>query len=321
MADPRSRSGGAASDTPPSPSLERSRCAFLSANSELTGFSSPGAALLQTVRELTENARDAGASQVIVRVELLPLGEPLDYGGSAARGGVSAGGAAAQPRREASLALLRQQPLPSVRGWRVTVEDDGCGLPAASLEMLLGSVFCSSKAGYTPLASEGASIGRFGVGLKAALLHALSSACNVGAGIRTPATVATTCRSEAVVRSCRFGLDTRTDAPIVEDASTAPKEQPEASGTCIVMGEAAKPGRRPLSFAPFQPWGLRCVWPAQPPPHFCPSPSYIHALYRLRRGHVSRSACLDRLLHTHGCTASAAPPRHRGASVRASGLE
>ena len=96
---------------------------FVSSNGGLTGFS-PSSALLQTVRELLENALDARASAVRL--------------GVAANGGAAGGGA------RAAAAL-------------VSVEDDGCGIPRGAVGSLLGRVFASTKSSAAVAAATAAS--------------------------------------------------------------------------------------------------------------------------------------------------------------------
>jgi trimeric autotransporter adhesin len=237
---------------------ERSRAAFLVANPALTGFSSLGSALLQTVRELCENALDAGAGRVHVSLA------PAPTAASAA--------AAAAPAAAAA------------QSWEVQVEDDGKGMARSSLASLVGSVFASTKTGgggggggaaagvltppAPPPSSSAAapsrpSFGRYGVGLKAVILHAQQSVQQQDEGpppaddadlplplplplSRAPLYVATSTAADSHATTCRIGIDVSSDAVLLTDEVLVDKgEAVSASGTLVrvvVDGDASSMG-------------------------------------------------------------------------------
>ncbi len=177
--------------------MARSAAAFVGDNAALVGFDTPARALAQSVKELVENSLDARATRVSVAVG------PADGSG---------GGSGGAPR-----------------SWLLSVEDDGDGLPADAVGRLVGGVFATSKA-----ATEGVS-GRYGVGLKAVILHAQRSEQRPLEGATggdddetidrelAPLSIATTTRGESRVRLLRVGIHPHTGGAIVVDEGEAEK--------------------------------------------------------------------------------------------------
>jgi hypothetical protein len=157
---------------------DRSSESFLATNLGLVGFGQSGAPLLQAVRELTENAIDAGAGRLSVRLSLAPAQRVPPQGGQVV--------------------------------YIIEVEDNGCGISSHALASLLGNVFSSTKA---PCAAG--SFGRYGVGVKAALLYATRSLQELGSPDATPLHIVTSTLEDDHVTSARVGLGGEPLAPLV----------------------------------------------------------------------------------------------------------
>jgi hypothetical protein len=234
---------------PDVPDGTRAPASFVASNLHLFGFGSSDA-LMQAVRELTENALDSGAARVCVRLRAVPPAE----------GGV--------PLRPGGWAL-----------WEVSVEDDGRGVAAMAL---LHGVFSTTKAGGGAAApAPGAvapALGRYGVGLKAAILFAQGSveallrseaagAAGGGGGggggggppaaggspllaafARCPLLVATSRAGEPGVRAARVGVDAAGGAAREEPAAAPARVRAGGGGTAAAL-TFAFPAGTPASAA------------------------------------------------------------------------
>nr|WP_256205006.1 ATP-binding protein [Aeropyrum camini] len=115
---------------------EMSVAEFFAKNKELAGFANPTRALYQTIRELVENSLDATDAKGIlpwIHISIRQIEGSEDKGG--------------RPR------------------YRVTVEDNGIGVPVTSMAMAFGKVLFSSK--YVIRQTRG----MYGLGVKAAILY------------------------------------------------------------------------------------------------------------------------------------------------------
>lgn len=168
---------------------------FLLSNPSLTGFANPTSALVQTVRELTENALDASPTSVLVTIShyggtvapsldegdqadissSLPATEslqplPLEEASSSTPEPLGKTKSSKRRRRDV---VVSAAPIP----WTVAVEDDGHGINLENAAALLGEVFGSTKSAASGILPEAIArahvpVGRYGVGLKAAVLYA-----------------------------------------------------------------------------------------------------------------------------------------------------
>jgi hypothetical protein len=238
--------------------VSRTPASFVSSNLPLFGFG-PRDALVQALRELTENSLDSGAGSVSVRLRLVPVDE----------GGV--------PALPGGWAL-----------WEIAVEDDGRGVADAAL---LHGVFSTTKAGgcvaaapeaaagaappATAAATAAAALGRYGVGLKAAILFAQSSVASLlrsaagvaaeledggggGGGSRTlsararcPLLAATSLAGEQGVRAAHLGVDAADGTPREEPVAAAPTRlegRAGGGGTAVAL-TFAYPAGTPASGA------------------------------------------------------------------------
>ena len=169
---------------------------FLLSNPSLTGFANPTSALVQTVRELTENALDASPTSVLVTISRYggALAPPAGEGDQAdCRSSLSAATESLQPLPPEEPSSSTPEPLGKTKSskrrrrdvvasaapipWTVAVEDDGHGINLDRAGALLGEVFGSTKSAAPGIAPEAVArahvpVGRYGVGLKAAVLYA-----------------------------------------------------------------------------------------------------------------------------------------------------
>ena len=178
-----------------------SRSTFLSRNSIVTGFSSH-LALFQSVKELLENAIDAATS--------------------------STSSSSLTDAHYCTLKLI--QTSSSSGGFRITVTDTGDGFSRSAIAQVVTNVFSSTKGKPSQTSSsESISFGRYGIGVKAAILFAQET------GVITPLTV-TTCQSiDDSVSSARYGIETSKDAPLIVSLSYSAKEHPTNHGTTVSL--------------------------------------------------------------------------------------
>ena len=152
---------------------EMSVAEFFAKNRELAGFSNPVRALYQTVRELVENSLDATdthriLSSIYVRIE------EAESGGDK-------------------------------KVYRVTVEDNGIGIPPDHIANAFGRVLYSSK--YVIRQTRG----MYGLGVKAAILYGQLSAGR-------PVKVLTSTRGSDYVYYRALYIDTRRNEPRIVEA-------------------------------------------------------------------------------------------------------
>eukprot|EP00050_Salpingoeca_kvevrii_P021507 m.111660 g.111660 ORF g.111660 m.111660 type:complete len:706 (-) comp9377_c0_seq7:1526-3643(-) len=145
----------------------RSPAEFFAEHKSIAGFDNPGKSLYTTVREFVENSLDAAEElgrlpEIQVHIELVPaLAVSNLYGQEAAPAETTAPDAAETPAKPAA-----ERKSKSRKYYRVTVRDNGCGMPHDEIPRMLGIVLSGTK--YNLRQARG----RFGLGAKMALIWA-----------------------------------------------------------------------------------------------------------------------------------------------------
>jgi hypothetical protein len=171
-------------------SSSTSRADFLVRNSTLSGFS-PSLGLYQSVKELLENSIDATNNNTLTSLDTI-----------------------------CSLKLIRSET--SSTSFQLIVSDTGIGIPRESITSVITSIFSSSKGqGTNSLSSSTVTptFGRYGVGLKAAILFAQEFGSLIA-----PLTVTTCTEKDNTICTGRYGIDSKNDTAIVRGFSLTPKE-------------------------------------------------------------------------------------------------
>ena len=197
----------------------RSGATFLLANLGLAGFGAGQSPLFQATKEMVDNAIDAGAARIRVSVlcsrQAVPSEDEDD--------GEEKGAATVVARRSFTL----------------TVEDDGCGMRIADVPDTVCRVFTTSKAAGagggeatdggdedgTVGSGGGDSLGRHGIGLKAALLYAQST----GSRPVTPLCVTTTRAGDAEEHCVHLGIDAVSGVPLLVSSASRSRTKTDAS--------------------------------------------------------------------------------------------
>lgn len=157
---------------------EMSVAEFFAKNKELAGFANPVRALYQTIRELVENALDATDTHEILPRIYISIHEVEAYTGDDGK---------------------------TRKRYRVTVEDNGIGVPPTVMADAFGRVLFSSK--YVIRQTRG----MYGLGVKAAVLYGQMTAGK-------PVEVISSAVSSEYVYMKRLYIDTRKNEPrVVEE--------------------------------------------------------------------------------------------------------
>ena len=173
------------------------RSSFLAKNTGITGFS-PHIGLYQSLKELLENGIDATTTS---------------------------------SSSSDALCTLKLSRTSSSGGFRITVSDTGDGIARDSISNVVTNIFCSTKGQscQSSSSSSSSSFGRYGIGIKAAILYAQET------GVITPLTV-TTCQAiDDTVSSARYGIDRAKDAPLIVSLSYSSKDSACSHGTTVSL--------------------------------------------------------------------------------------
>ncbi len=157
---------------------EMSVAEFFAKNRELAGFANPVRALYQTIRELVENSLDATDTHGILPEVRISIREVEVYSGDDGK---------------------------ARRRYKVTVEDNGIGVPPTVMANAFGRVLFSSK--YVIRQTRG----MYGLGVKAAVLYGQMTAGR-------PVEVISSTRGSDYVYMKKLFIDTRRNEPrVVEE--------------------------------------------------------------------------------------------------------